>query len=104
VTILSFWQVKTLPLPPLKAFVHLTDAHGQVYVQSDGLNAPPQFWRPGDVIVQLHRLKLPTEATGTYRLELGLYNAQTGLRAQFLGAAGQPVGDYLVLADVEVMP
>jgi 4-amino-4-deoxy-L-arabinose transferase-like glycosyltransferase len=104
VTILSFWQVKTLPLPPLKAFVHLTDAHGQVYVQSDGLNAPPQFWRPGDVIVQLHRLKLPTEATGTYRLELGLYNAQTGLRAQFLGAAGQPVGDHLVLADVEVMP
>jgi hypothetical protein len=68
------------------------------------LNAPPQFWRPDDVIVQLHRLALPIEATGSYRLELGLYNAQTGLRAQFLGPAGQPLGDYLVLTDFEVMP
>jgi 4-amino-4-deoxy-L-arabinose transferase-like glycosyltransferase len=104
VTILSYWQARTLPLPPLKAFVHLADVRGQVYAQSDGLNAPPQFWRPDDVIVQLHRLTLPIEAAGAYRLELGLYNAQTGLRAQFLGPAGQPLGDYLVLTGVEVMP
>ena len=101
----TYWQAGALPLPPLKAFVHLIDARGQLVAQSDGLSAPTQFLRNGDVIVQLHRLPIPPgAATGAYRLILGLYNSQTGVRAQFLDATGRPMADYLWLPEIEVQP
>lgn len=101
----SCWQAGALPLPPLKAFVHLIDARGQLVAQSDGLSAPTQFWRAGDVIVQLHRLQVPPgTAPGAYRLILGLYNSQTGIRARFLDAAGRPLADHLWLPEIEVQP
>ena len=99
-TALTYWQATTLPLPPLKAFVHLIDANGKLIAQSDGLDAPTQFWRSGDVIVQLHRFQVPPDAApGAYHLEVGLYNAQTLVRVQF-----KPAGDHLRLPDVEVTP
>ncbi len=99
-TVLSYWQAPLLPLPPLKAFVHLTDAGGKLIAQSDGLYAPAQFWRSGDMIVQLHHIRVPTDAPpGSYHLELGLYDEQTGTRAQFKLA-----GDHLLLPAVEMRP
>jgi len=41
---------------------------------------------------------------GTCHLKLGLYDTQTGSRAQFLGTAGQPVGNHVLLPDVVVKP
>lgn len=100
ITALTYWQPTMLPLPSLKAFVHLTDAGGRLIAQSDGLNAPSQFWRAGDVIVQLHRLQAPPgTAPGSYQLKVGLYDSQTLIRVQF--RAG---GDYLRLPDVAVKP
>jgi len=99
-TALTYWQATVLPLPPLKAFVHLTDAGGKLIAQSDGLNAPSQFWQPGDVIVQLHRFQIPLNvASGIYLLEAGLYNPQTQARIPFKHA-----GDHVRLPDVEVKP
>jgi hypothetical protein len=98
-TALTCWQATLLPLPPLKAFVHLTDSNGKLVAQSDGLNAPPQFWRAGDVIVQLHRFQVPPDAApGVYQWTVGLYNSQTLVRVQFKGE-----GDQLRLPDVEVV-
>lgn len=98
-TALTYWQATLLPLPPLKAFVHLTDSDGRLMAQSDGLNAPPQFWRTGDVIVQLHRFQVPPDAApGTYHWTVGLYNAQTLVRERFKFG-----GDELRLPDVEVV-
>jgi hypothetical protein len=99
-TALTYWQATLLPLPPLKAFVHLTDIHDMLIAQSDGLNAPSQFWRSGDIIVQLHRLRVPPDTTpGVYYWKVGLYNSQTQVRVQF-----KPTGDHLRLPDVEVRP
>jgi hypothetical protein len=57
------------------------------------------------VIVQLHRLPIPPgTAPSAYRLILGLYNSQTGVRAQFLDAAGRPLADHLLLPEIEVRP
>jgi hypothetical protein len=98
-TALTYWQATLLPLPPLKAFVHLTDSNGRLMAQSDGLNAPPQFWRAGDVIVQLHRFQIPPDAApGVYQWTVGLYNAQTLVRERFKFG-----GDELRLPDVEVV-
>ena len=101
---LTYWRAQTLPLPPLKAFVHLTDPRSgdKLIAQSDGLDAPTEFWRSGDVIVQLHRFTVPANAgPGMYHLKLGVYNPETGARAQFL-AADQPSGDHILLLDIEV--
>lgn len=104
-TVQSCWQAGGLPLPPLKAFVHLIDARGQLVAQSDGLSAPTQFLNDGDVIVQLHRLQIPPGAApGDYRLILGLYSSQTGVRVQFLDASGRPLADHLWLPEIEVQP
>ena len=101
----TYWQAGALPLPPLKAFVHLIDAQSRLLAQSDGLSAPTQFLRNGDVIVQLHRLQIPPGAApGACRLILGLYNSQTGVRAQFLDAGGRPLADHLLLPEIEVRP
>jgi 4-amino-4-deoxy-L-arabinose transferase-like glycosyltransferase len=98
-TALTYWQATLLPLPPLKAFVHLTDSNGKLVAQSDGLNAPPQFWRAGDVIVQLHRFQVPPDAApGVYQWTVGLYESQTLARVQF-----KPEGDQLRLPDVKVV-
>jgi hypothetical protein len=107
-TVLTYWQVGQLapPLysaPPLKAFVHLETQAGLPFTQSDGLDAPSQFWRSGDVIVQLHRLHIPPgTAPGVYPLTVGLYNPQTGIRARF-SAAVLSADDHLRLSDVEVV-
>lgn len=99
-TALTYWQVTSLPLPPLKAFVHLTDINGKLIAQSDGLNAPPQFWQAGDVVVQLHHFQVPPgTAPGIYNWKVGMYNSQTLDRVQFKQGF-----DHLRLPDVEVKP
>ena len=99
-TVLTYWQATLLPLPPLKAFVHLTDIKGRLIAQSDGLNAPPQFWRTGDVVVQLHRFQVPADTPpGVYHWQVGMYNSQTLVRVPFKTGF-----DHLRLPDVEVQP
>jgi len=99
-TTLTYWQVTILPLPPLKAFVHLTDINGKLIAQSDGLNAPPQFWHTGDAVVQLHRFQVPPDtAPGVYNWQVGIYNSQTLVRVQFKAGF-----DHLSLPAVEVKP
>jgi len=103
-TVLTYWLAGQLApslysAPPLKAFVHLETRDGLPIAQSDGLDAPSQFWRSGDAIVQLHRFRIPPEtAPGVYPLTVGLYNPQTGTRARFSAA-----DDHLRLPDVEVV-
>lgn len=98
-TVLTYWQAGKLAQPPLKAFVHLETMEGKPITQSDGLDAPSQFWRSGDVIVQLHHFRIPPETVpGAYPLTVGLYNSQTGTRAHFSTA-----DDHLRLPDVEVV-
>ena len=99
VTVLTYWQAGQVAQPSLRAFVHLETRDGWLIAQSDGLDAPPQFWRSGDAIVQLHRFRIPPETVpGVYPLTVGLYNPQTGTRARFSAA-----DDHLRLPDVEVV-
>ena len=63
---------------PLRIFLHAVDREGNLIAQDDGLDAPPQYWQTGDILVQVHDLHLDsTEAT---ELHLGVYEPQTGRR------------------------
>ncbi len=70
---LTFWRVLKRP-PSVAAFVHLLDANQNVVAQFDGFDAVTEDLMPGDVVVQLHPLKLPDNLrAGTYRFALGVY-------------------------------
>jgi len=90
-------------------FVHLVDANGGSGGQQDTLpaggEAPTVTWLPGEIIVDVHELIVRPEATaGAYTLHLGLYDAITGARLPIYDATGQPLGDSLRLATVQVNP
>jgi hypothetical protein len=75
--LLSRWQSLGDVPADMKAFVHLVDDRGDVWVQHDGLDCPSRFWREGDMVVQVHFLVLPADLPpGVYSLRVGLYGRQ----------------------------
>jgi 4-amino-4-deoxy-L-arabinose transferase-like glycosyltransferase len=83
-------------------FLHLVGEDGERVAQDDKepLRAlyPPTFWPPQEVVRDRHRLPLPESAQpGLYRLDLGLYEADTEDRLSILDSKGQVVGDKMTL-------
>jgi 4-amino-4-deoxy-L-arabinose transferase-like glycosyltransferase len=81
---------------PLKFFSHLLDPAGAVLAGDDRLDVDPAYLRAGDEFIQLFVLSVPAElAAGEYRLQVGVYDPQTGARV--LTETGE---DRLVLTSV----
>lgn len=116
--VLTFWRVQS-PLPADRdgvLFTQLLDGQNQVVAQQDRLGAPSWDWRPGDVVLQLHRLSLPADAPpGQYTLIAGVYTVPDRVDAIMAGHAPDPamprlpvlvdgvaVSDHILLQTVEV--
>ncbi len=85
------WAVVDEP-ESLTAFVHVTDAGGQVIAQNDaplgGLYLPAARWQPGMIVQHSHLIELPGDlAPGEYRVLAGVY--RPGRADAPLVAAGQ---------------
>jgi hypothetical protein len=65
---------------------------------------PRHTWQPGDEFVQLHRLNVENVPPGKYRLALGLYNRADTARWAAADRSGQPLGDRIILGEIEVTP
>jgi hypothetical protein len=81
-TITLAWQSLAETERSYTAFVHLLNDAGQVVAQDDHLplqgRRPTDTWLPGEIIVDQHLLALPHDLPpGPYRLEVGLYDANT---------------------------
>ncbi|UCC61415.1 MAG: glycosyltransferase family 39 protein [Anaerolineae bacterium] len=100
--LLTYWRVLATPAAPAVIFVHLLDAHGQVKGAQDRLDAPVAHWQPGDVVVQVHAVRLdPSASAGTYQLEMGVYDTDDASRwPVFEGDVA--VADRLLLKPIEV--
>jgi hypothetical protein len=60
-------------------------------------------WEADQVVADRHLLQLPPDAApGSYRLEVGVYEPQTGLRMDKLDVARNPAGNSYHLADIAV--
>jgi hypothetical protein len=75
----TYWQVQDAPPEsmhdPLAIFVHALDETNAVTLGWDGLHVSVENWRPGDVVIQVHTLHVPSHvAAGIYRAELGVYS------------------------------
>ena len=103
------WQV-TSPLDnDYTVFIHLLDMEDRIAGQGDGPPLegfyPTSFWGVGETLVDRHRLLVNEDAPpGDYRVAVGLYDRATMQRLPVLAADGQPAGDRIIAATIQVMP
>lgn len=78
--------------------LHLVGPDGAPVVVGDGLGVPLEQWLPGDVLIQRHRLPLPSDApSGEYVPQTGVYALETLERFPVM-VNGQSAGDVLTLS------
>ena len=92
-----------VPGRPLSLMAHLLGSDGIPITVGDGLGVPIDQWRPGDVIVQRHRLQVPEETPGgEYMLQAGAYWLDTMERWRAWDEQGN-ASDRLKLTAVRVL-
>lgn len=91
------WSVRIPLSRPLKVFVHLMSAGGQLVAQHDA--RLPAFCgaSAGEPCTDRHGVALPADATGPLTLRVGLYDEETGERLGW-----EDGGDFLILGQVQV--
>ncbi len=95
-TLLTYWIANGPSQAPLKIFLHLLSADGNLLAQSDVLGVPSTQWRVGDLIVQAHDLTLPPDAPPSpYLVRLGMYDPQNNTRLKVGDPSG---GEYVEIA------
>jgi hypothetical protein len=98
----TYWRVDGLPERPLSLMLHLIGPGGAPTAVGDGLGVPVENWQVGDVLVQRHRLDVPSEApTGDYALFTGAYWLDT-LERWPVVQGEQNVGDQIALPPLRV--
>jgi len=92
-------------------FLHLVDEQGQIVAQQDkgpGIRGkePTTSWLPGEVITDPVDLILQPDRTppGSYTLRIGMYLPPGGPRLPVLDQTGQPVGNFVEIGTIEVIP
>ncbi len=82
-SLITAWQVETRSLnkpAPRRAFVHVLAPDGTVAAQSDFLAADYASLFPGDLLFQTQHINVADLPPGTYWVQIGLYNPDTGGR------------------------
>ena len=98
----TYWSVSSASDSPLSLMAHLLDREGRPITVGDGLGVPVENWRVGDIIVQRHVLEIPPNAApGAYWVQTGAY-ALADLQRLAVISDGQPIGDRIILARLEV--
>jgi mannosyltransferase len=105
-----FWRAEDTPTRRYKVFLHVLDESNHIVGQRDaepggGLQLTT-LWEPGETIVDNYGLPIhPATPPGTYRVEIGLYDAETGQRLTVVegGDAGIELGaDQIWLSPLTV--
>ena len=102
-----FWAPRGRPMRDYTVFVHILDGQGQLRSQADSPpmagKYPTSVWDAGEVIEDIHTLSLPTDLpAGEYRIAIGLYDPETGERAQVVDDNGKKMGGFVSLSDLVV--
>ena len=84
-TLVLDWRAAQTPSRRYKVFVHLLDANGQVVAQRDGEpvgdTRMTTMWRVGEIITDNYGVFIePGTPPGEYKIEIGMYRADTGER------------------------
>lgn len=106
-TLTLYWQALAGVAESFKVFNHLIAPDGQIAAQRDGYPAdgrqPTSGWVAGEVISDVYRIAIPADAPpGRYRLFTGMYREADFSRLPAFDRQGQPLGDAILLTEVEV--
>jgi mannosyltransferase len=80
-----FWRAEETPRRRYKVFVHVLDEQNQIVGQRDaepggGANLT-SLWHPGETVVDNYGVAIhPATPPGAYRVEVGMYDLETGQR------------------------
>jgi len=108
-----YWQAAAVVDDRYKVFTHLlgetwnADGGNFIWGQQDNepLNGQAQTttWVPGAVVADPYRIPVAPDAPpGLYTLRAGMYGLVDGIRLPVSGPDGEPQGDEVVLAQIEV--
>ena len=111
--LLTTWRVadpaRVGPLVPpafetdVVLFTHVLDDGGEILAQRDALDAPSWAWQAGDVIIQIHTLTIPQEATpGLRETVVGVYDRLSGDRVSVIGSNGQSAGTTATVTSLRI--
>ena len=89
-------------------FTHLIDEDNRIWGQQDNLpqegEHPTTLWIKGEVVTDRYSIIVnPDTPSGQYIIEIGLYNAETGVRLPVLDEKGETVDDRVLLRKVWVI-
>ncbi len=89
-------------------FTHLIDEDNRIWGQQDNLpqegRHPTTLWVKGEVVTDRYNIVVDPDAlSGQYAIEIGLYNAETGVRLPVLDEQGERVDDRVLLRKVWVI-
>ena len=106
-TVRLYWHALTPLGSNYQSFLHLARPLHLVWGQEDHLNPgdlPTKRWPLDKYVWDEYEIEiLPGTPPGEYVLNLGLYSGAGGYRLPRLDEQGQPVGDSLALAPVEIL-
>jgi hypothetical protein len=102
-----YWQGQRQMATSYTVFVHLLDEEGTIQGQRDSVpgngDLPTTSWADGEIIADGYEIEVAIHAPlGRYSVALGMYDASTGDRLPVFDAQSQPVGDHLVIGEIEV--
>ncbi|HEY63257.1 MAG TPA: hypothetical protein G4O02_01680 [Caldilineae bacterium] len=108
ITLTLYWEAIEPADEEYTVFIHLLDEEGRFRGQRD---APPgdgayptTGWLPGEYLIDRHTFTIAEDATpGTYILEVGMYLPATNARLPIRDAAGNLIGDRLLLSDTPII-
>ncbi len=89
-----FWQADRQPVARYKVFLHLLDGANHIVGQRDaepgGGARLTTLWQPGETVADNYGLPIhPATPPGEYRVEVGMYDPETGQRLTTPGGEGQ---------------
>jgi hypothetical protein len=103
VELVTYWRAEGTFQQDLAIFAHLLDAQSQERGGQDVLNVPSTTWQANDVVVQVHRFAVATDApAGPHYLELGWYDRETLARLPVLTNTEDAIADRLLLHPIEI--
>jgi hypothetical protein len=105
VSLTLHWRAEREMTRSYTVFVHLLDASGRVRAQQDSVPGsgalPTTGWAPGEYLDDHYEIPLPVDLpAGEYTIEVGAYDAATGVRLAVVGAGGEGMGDQVILPEI----
>ena len=90
-----------------KVFLHLLGAENDIVAQRDsepvGGSRPTTSWQDEELIIDNHGILVPEDTpNGAYQLLGGMYLPGTEQRLPIVDAAGQSVGDQILLGTIRI--